>query len=65
METTELKKGLLAVSEVEPVETLMSGLLARSQEPPKEGDIIEGTGIPLHLRCSGQETHVAARPDFY
>src|SRR3989344_9227107 len=20
---------------------------------------------PLHLRCSGQETHVAARPDFY
>jgi len=47
METTELKKGLLAVSEVEPVETLMSGLLARSQEPPKEGDIIEGTVIAL------------------
>src|SRR3989344_4078729 len=40
METTELNQEGV-------IETLMSGLLARSQEPPKEGDIIEGTVIAL------------------
>ena len=39
METTELNK--------EGVSTLMSGLLERMQEPPKEGDIIEGPVISL------------------